>query len=143
MAAIAEIVQTTNKKVLVCAMTNAACDEITERLLNIFGETSGQIFRLYSTSYNVDKIGSSMKSVCNVFENGGQLYIPQLSILQYRVLICTLSAASYLMEERNNQPGFKANHFGYLFIDECASSTETMTLIPVTGKYILRSYREI
>lgn len=111
-------------------MSNAACDEITERLISVL--EPNEMFRLYAVSYNLDNISSTIKRVCNLSED--KLYTPDLSTLyQYRVLICTLSTAGCLTITRANSV-FRANHFQYVFIDECASSHETMTLIPIAGK---------
>lgn len=131
-AAIEQIVRTTRKKILVCAMSNAACDEITERLLN--GPTKQKIYRLYAVSFNTDNISSSIKQACNL--SGEKLYKPELSTLyQYQVLICTLSTASCMSVTNADSMVYRADHFQYVFIDECASSHETMTLIPICGRH--------
>lgn len=145
-AAIEQILRKTNKYVLVCAMTNAAADEIAERLLDIFpsNRSSTGIHRLYSVSYNLDKISKIIQPACNISKEKDvedKLAIPPIGMLyQYRVVICTLSASSCLSQKgiqlnKQDPSLFKPNHFQYVFIDECASSHEPMTLIPICGKY--------
>lgn len=85
------------------------------------------MLRMFSMSYDTAKISETIERFCNLFD--GQLKYPMLeSLYEYRVLICTLSAAGNLVRAR-----FNADHFGYVFIDECASATETMALIPIAG----------
>lgn len=127
-AAIEKVVRTTTKNILVCAQSNAACNEIAERLCKILDNT--QMLRMFSMSYNHDKISPTMESFCNLYD--GELKYPSLDFLyKYRVLICTLSTAGCLVRSRSK---FNAAHFGYVFIDECASAHETMSLIPIAGK---------
>lgn len=133
MAAIHQIVQFTQKKVLVCAMSNSACDEIAERLLDLV--VSDAIFRLYATSYAVNKISPAIKLACNMKSATGKLYKPSTaSLYNHRVVICTLSTASSLAMMSADSSTFDAEHFQYVFIDECASTPEPMALIPIAGK---------
>lgn len=114
-------------------MSNAACDELAERLLGIL--TNGEVFRLYTFSYNTDNISKIIRPACNIDENV-EVYTPSLSTLYgYRVVICTLSTAGALYGSRIDQSQHNSSHFQYVFVDECASSHETMTLIPIAGNY--------
>lgn len=127
-AAIEEIVRSTSGSVLVCANSNAACDEITQRLLSVL--KSHEIFRIYAKSYNVEK---SIKNCSNWFE--GQFRFPCLKYLySFRVVICTLLTAGNLVRARND-PNFVPGHFSTLIIDECASTNESTTLVPIAGMY--------
>lgn len=129
-AAIVKIVQTTSKNILVCAQSNAACNEITERLVKLLSNT--EMLRMFSMSYDLDEISSTIEPFCNLFDN--ELKYPALNYLyKFRVLICTLSVSGCLVRARNSIY-FDPKHFGYVFIDECASANETMTLIPIAGK---------
>lgn len=68
-------------------------------------------------------------------DNECKLYNPPLRTLYgYRVIICTLSTAGSLTKERADSSIYSPRHFQYVFIDECASSHETMTLIPIAGE---------
>lgn len=129
-AAIEKIVRTTTKNVLVCAQSNAACNEIAERLATLL--TNAEMLRLLSTSYDLDKISSTIKPFCNLFD--GELKYPALEYLyKFRVLVCTLSTSGCLVRARKSFH-FNPKHFGYVFIDECASANELMSLIPIAGR---------
>lgn len=126
-AAVEKIVRSTTKNILVCAQSNSACNEIAERLAMVL--TSTQMFRMFSASYELDKISPKIQPFCNLFD--GELKFPSLEYLyEFRVLICTLSTAGNLVRACGSIP----SHFGYVFIDECASATVTMSLIPIAGK---------
>lgn len=124
-AAIEKIVRNTDENILVCAQSNAACDELTNRLRKFLKRE--EMFRLVSASRDLDTIEMSVKMYSNLF--GGDLKIPPLEyICKYRVVICTLATANCLARAE-----FDPKHFSYVIIDECASALETMSLIPITG----------
>lgn len=114
-------------------MSNAACDEITERLLSVL--TEDQMYRFFAKSYKHEKINPRIIKVSN-FASEGIIY-PSLKFLyKFRVVICTLCSAGCLTRARINKKVWKADHFGYVIIDECASAHETMCLIPIAGKTV-------
>ncbi|XP_055301141.1 putative helicase mov-10-B.1 isoform X2 [Sitodiplosis mosellana] len=128
-AAIEQIMRTTDQKVLVCAMSNAACDEIAERLINVLAED--QMYRFYAKSYKNEKINGNVARNSNYSREG--IFYPSLKYLyKFRVFICTLASAGCLTRARIEDV-WRPNHFGYVFIDECASAHETMCLIPIAG----------
>lgn len=130
-ATIEQIVRTTKQNVLVCANSNAACDEITERLLNVLEEN--EMCRFYAKSVKHERISPRIKHVSNYGSEG--IYYPSLKYLyKFRVLICTLCSAGCLTRARIDTRVWRANHFSYVFIDECASAHETMSLIPIAGR---------
>lgn len=142
MAAIEEIVRTTSGQnaVLVCANSNAACDEITERLLHVL--SYGEMFRLYAKSYNVRKVSESIRPICNL-DKDGKFSIPSLWFLcKFRVLICTLPAAGCLTRAEDDYPRRRRRRYDYkntlqfshIIIDESASTHETETMIPIAGE---------
>ncbi|XP_037051435.1 putative helicase mov-10-B.1 [Bradysia coprophila] len=125
-AAIETIVRTTSKNILVCSQSNAACNEITERLTEVLSDT--EMLRMFSVNHDKNDISSTIEPFCNLFN--GKLNYPELSYLyKYRVLICTLSVSGCLVRAYKSDP----KHFSYVFIDECASACETMTLVPIAG----------
>lgn len=131
MAAIEQIVRTTKTNVLVCTMSNAACDEITERLIDVLQEN--ELFRFYAKSYKFERISPRIKRVSNFYNN--RICYPCLQYLyKFRVFVCTLCSAGCLTRAREDRDIWKSNHFGYVFIDEAASAHETMSLIPIAGK---------
>lgn len=132
-AAIENIVRSTTKNILVCAQSNAAANEIAERLCTTLDNK--QLLRMFSKSYDHDKIISTLEPFSNLYD--GELKYPSLDYLyEFRVLICTLSTAGCLVRARESQV-FEAAHFDYVFIDECASAHETMSLIPIAGKNVI------
>lgn len=63
----------------------------------------------------------------------GQFRIPCLKYLYaFRIVICTLLTAGCLSRARED-PEFDPSHFSHIIIDECASTNETTTLIPIAG----------
>lgn len=124
-ASILNIVETSNENILVCAQSNAACDEITVRLKEFLDESA--MFRMYSKSKGTEEITKSIIAFSNYF--GEELKYPPLKyIYKYRVVICTLATAGCLTRANCNP-----KHFKYVFIDECASAVETISLVPIVG----------
>lgn len=132
-AAIEEIVRSSSKCVLVCANSNAACDEITERLLAVLKKC--EIFRMYAQSYDKKKIDDGILPVCNLV-NDEFIFPSSVFLYKFRVLICTLTTSGCLTRARENG-SFRSNHFSHVIIDECASSHETVTMIPIAGNSYL------
>lgn len=129
-AAIEQIVRSTDKNVLVCANSNAACDEIAERLIDHL--TEDELFRFYTKKYKKRNLSSPMEPYSNWFR--GEFHQPSLEfLLEFRVIICTLCTASYLTRINVRD---HVNHFSYVIIDECASTHETMALAAIAGKTI-------
>lgn len=129
-AAIEEIVRSTTKSVLVCANSNSACDEITERLIDVLH--FGEMFRIYAKSYDVRKINGRIKPFCNWLKE--EFRYPSLEFLyQFRVLVCTLSTSGCLTRACEDV-SFDSGHFSHIIIDESASTHETVTMIPIAGK---------
>lgn len=142
-AAIEEIVRSSNKCVLVCANSNSTCDEITERLLDVLD--FGEMFRMYAKSVDPKKISDRIKPISNRSSEG--IRYPSLAFLyKFRVLICTLNVAGFIARAREytmnlrrktiicENYSFHADHFSHVFIDECASAHEPISLIPIAGK---------
>lgn len=126
-AAIEEIVRSTQNYVLVCANSNAACDEITERLLKVLN--THELFRMYAKSYDYRKVSEHFKPVSNLKKR--EFYFPSLKFLyKIRVLICTLTTAGCVLRA-NEDSYFSASHFSHIIIDEAASTHETVGLIPI------------
>lgn len=120
-------------------MSNAACDEITDRLIDVLDET--ELYRFYAKSHQHTKISSRIGRVSNFGSEG--IFYPSLEYLyQFRVFVCTLCSAGCLTRARIDEQVWKANHFSYVFIDECASAHETMCLIPIAGNFYLRKTKK-
>lgn len=118
---------------MVSAHSNAACDEITIRLLSILQD--GQLFRFYAKSFNKDTLNAKIKPICNL--DDGELKFPSLQyIYQFRVVIVTLLTAGNLVRARSD-PHFDSGHFTRIFIDEAGCIHEPASLIPIAGLYLL------
>lgn len=130
-SAIEEIVRSSEKCVLVCANSNAACDEIANRLLRVLKVI--EILRVYAKSYNISKVPIAIKECCN-FINGEFQYPSFRYIYGFRVVVITLSSSGQYMLARSD-PDFNADHFAYVFVDECASTNEITTMIPIAGMF--------
>lgn len=129
--AIEQIVRTTDKNVLVCAMSNSACDEIAERLVTVL--QNHEVFRMYAKSYRHSNVCETVKSISNWDKS--YIRLPSLQRLyKYRVICTTIAMAGSFTRACISKDVWRADHFGYVFIDECASSSETMTWIPIAGK---------
>lgn len=126
--AIEQIVRFSAKRVLVCAMSNAACDEITERLLKLLG-SDAQIYRIYARGHS-GAISSTIQKHSNRVSSDKAIVPTMESVLGAKVVVCTLFVSGYFMT-RNKKLHYDA--FGYTFIDECASAPEILTLVAFTG----------
>lgn len=127
-AAIQRIVQSTKKNVLVCANSNAACDEITVRLINIL--TTNQLLRFYAKKFDNVKLKAEIQPYSNW--NGKDFHHPVLKhLLEFRVIVCTLCTAACLTRADEKSGPIP---FSHIIIDECASTHETMALVAIAGK---------
>lgn len=136
-AAMEQIVRTTKENIIVCAMSNAACDEITERLMKVLNEQ--EMYRLYAKSTKYMLHNTEMMRISN-FDETGVFYPPLAYLYSFRVLICTLSTAGILARARADKDVWKLDHFGYVFIDEAASAPEPVTMMPILGKLFRQSF---
>lgn len=87
-----------NSRILVCATSNSACDEIAQRLLKFIPTHNNDtetynLFRLYAASINKDSPEQSILDASNFFD---KFYPPLQTIYQYRIIIGTLGVAGRL-----------------------------------------------
>lgn len=133
-AAISHIVKSTNENILVCAQTNSACDEITERLMKRIKKCD--ILRIYAKTHPVDRINENLRSVSNIYVHDSHSYfeLPSLeSIYNFRVVVCTLTTSSCLARARKEKSIWRPDHFQNVIIDECACTTEISSLVAIAG----------
>lgn len=130
-AAIAEIVRTSKNNVLVCAQSNAACDEITNRLVNVLHK--GEISRMYAKSWNINAVNSNIRPISN-FRNS-EFQFPSLNyIYRHRVVVTTLLTAGCFPRLRSsNSARYDSGHFSHIFIDEAGFVHEPISLIAIAG----------
>ena len=138
--AIAQIVNLKeNVHILVTASSNAACDDIGNRLLKHV--SMNKVLRLYSPAFDKkpEKIDKVLEQISN-FRNRRLCACKKRSCPEIepcddpsyeefytaRVIIATLVSCG-----RIYSAGIKSNHFDYIFIDEAASECEPITLIPI------------
>lgn len=88
-----------------------------------------QMFRLYTSSYNAKKMNERFKSISN-WDNDNFSMPPLADLYEFRVLICTLITAGNVARDAQSQ-NLKTDHFSHVIIDECASTHEPTTLIPI------------
>lgn len=111
-------------KVLVTVNSNSACDEIAERLMKFVG--LNKMYRFYSPSMakKMDRVNQKVKA-CSNLRYGYHIQRTVQEIMTYNVIIATLVNSGRLRP-------IGQNHYDYIFIDECASSAEPFTNIPMT-----------
>lgn len=116
-----------SERILICAASNSACDEVADRLLKII--QNDQVFRMFSSS-QTEKIGVIPRDVLAISNLcKAEHYYPTLAKLyQYKVVICTLTTAGRLSQGRINPL-----HFSHIFVDESGSATESQLLIAIAG----------
>lgn len=132
-ASIHEIVRGTSGFVLVLAHSNAACEELTIRLLDLLNP--GEIFRLYAKSYKKEALNARIKPISNLHNNDFQF--PCLKFLyQFRVVVVTLLTAGSLVRAREHDKSFKSDHFTHVIIDEAGCIHEPASMIPIAGLHL-------
>lgn len=134
-AAIEKIVKTTEQNVLVCAQTNQACDELTERLMDRIDHNI--MLRMYAKTHSTEKVTKKLQKISNIDVETNSFDFPDLtSLYGYRVIICTLCTSNCLTRARKHKL-WQCDHFNIVIIDECANTHETAALIPIAGIYYL------
>lgn len=116
-----------NSRILVCATSNAAADELASRLIQNL--SSGcwfghHVYRIYSSSYEPEiQIEQSIRACSNFHLK----YIPDLGFLsKFRIIVATLLIGGSL-----RFADLPESYFTHLFIDECGSATEISILVPI------------
>lgn len=135
-AAIAQIVRSTDGNVLVCVQTNSGCDEITERLMPHL--ENNEMLRLYAKTHSPKKVNEKLRSYSNIRKSDTHEYFdfPDLkSIYGFRVVICTLCTSSCLARARKDT-SWKADHFSFVVIDEACCTCEPLCFVGIAGEYI-------
>jgi AAA domain len=127
--------------ILLTANSNAACDDLANRLLSYI--SINKVLRIYSPSFDKkpDKIDKNLEPISNFRNrhlcNCNKRSCPEIEpcddpsyeeFYTSRVIIATLVSCGRIISA-----GIKTNHFDYIFIDEAASESEQYTLIPISG----------
>ncbi|XP_072375647.1 putative helicase mov-10-B.1 [Diabrotica undecimpunctata] len=113
-------------RILICAPSNAATNEVAVRLRKIIPKT--EIFRLLGAAYSQNKVElQGLEDIVNI--EHGEFFMPSMQdLLKYRILLTTIVTSARLVNG-----GVPPNHFSHIFIDESGYATETQTLIPIAG----------
>ena len=130
--AVAQIIKLQPKaKILVSANSNAACDEIGERLLKFAPRY--KMYRLYSPSFDHrfpdrnKRLHPLLKPLSNIKYDINK-YPSYQEFYSYNIVISTLVNCGRLVTAN-----IKSEHFDYILIDECASTIEPLSLIPIAS----------
>lgn len=122
-------------RVLVTASSNFACNELTERLLNVVPKED--ILRFFSKQAERMMSEMSFRLIeCSNLNTGTYRLPSPEELYGSRIVISTLTSAGKLVQAR-----VKPNHFTFVFIDECGSATEASALVPIAG--IITTQRSI
>lgn len=122
-----------NSHVLVCASSNSACNEITQRLMTFIPAHS--IFRMFSQSVEIDSIPNDICRISNL-DKGVHYYPSLLDLYKYKIVICTLTTTGRFV-----QANISKTHFTHILIDESGSATETQLLVAIAGLSHENQYR--
>lgn len=138
-AAALPIVRTTDKCILITAGSNAACDEISERIMKFLGaDAKKKMFRMYAKNYEKAKLKPKIEPISNW--KGNQFIIPSIEYLyQFRIVICTLLTSGCITRSRGLDKRFNSSHFKFTFIDEAASAHETELLVAIAGTKAIKN----
>lgn len=105
------------------------------KLPNVFSmssKTKNDMYRMFARSVLPDRVCPRLKSVSNL--RNGKHFNPALKILyRYRVIITTLCTSSCFARAHIDKKVYDPKHFSYVFIDECSSASEVLTLVPIAG----------
>lgn len=120
-----------DSRILVCATSNAAANEIAIRLLKCFesnGISDHKLYRLYAKC----AVRNVLNPMLQENSNYGLNKLPPLRVIQSQRIIITTLVVAGVLKLRDISP----KHFDYLIIDESGSATQSALLIPVAGKYL-------
>lgn len=132
-ASIAEIVLGTTDNVLILAHSNAACDEIMMRLLEVLEPS--YLFRLYAKSWKKESVNAKIMPNCNFYKS--EFCFPSWEYLKrFRVLITTLLTSGCLVRSRGQDPDFDSGHYSRVFLDEAGCVHEPASMVPIAGTYV-------
>lgn len=124
-----------DNRILLCAQSNTVCDELALRLLETLDHPK-DMMRVYAMNFK--RPISQLKKHSNYDDiNDTMRPLTVTDLTNIRVFICTVAASGLFFAKSKKQSRKQERHtpkFDYLLIDEAASTSESMTLIPITGK---------
>lgn len=119
-----------HSRILVCATSNAAADELALRIIHNLPNkcwTDHYLYRIYASSYKPEvPIDRKLRKSSNF----DLAYCPDWKHLsKFRIIVSTLLMGGSLRLAK-----VKPEEFTHLFIDECGSATEISSLVPIARK---------
>lgn len=108
--------RTGNSKVLICAPTNAACDNIAEKLVDYF--TTEELLRYISVERQFENMSDRVKQ----YTNKGKVFVNDFK--KYKIIICTLIKIGSFTAK------YEATN---VFIDEAGQALEPEALVAISG----------
>ncbi|KAH7729263.1 helicase mov-10-B.2-like protein, partial [Aphelenchoides avenae] len=117
-------------RILLCAPSNVAADLLAVELLRHHAIDWFRMRRLYSIYRPLSEMHPFLKDVVTVVDGSSGKsfgFEAREMLLQYRVLVCTLAASTYLVD------GGLDGSFSHIIIDEAGQATEVDCLIPIAG----------
>lgn len=116
-----------SSRILVCATSNAAADELAMRIIqNLPNDCwkSHRVYRICASSYAPEvPMDTQLRQSSNFVRKN----VPELEYLKkFRIIVATLLVAGSLRYAE-----LKEHYFTHLFIDECGSATEISTLVAI------------
>ncbi|XP_054261036.1 putative helicase MOV-10 [Macrosteles quadrilineatus] len=118
---------------LVCAPSNAACNNIASRLISVLPRTA-KILRLFSMSSDDINIPEDLINHSNYNKEKGYVTMPTIGkILENHIVIVTIVSAGRIVT------GGGGGNFQYVYIDECGQACEPEALIAIAGVLTTKS----
>lgn len=116
-------------RILVCAASNSAADDILEKLIHndTVGVKENEIFRLNATSRAYEDVQPDNIRFC-YFEGLVFKCPPLNALLRYKVIVSTYMSTSLIFAE-----GLRRGHFSHIFLDEAGQASEPEAMIPIAN----------
>ncbi|CAH9136634.1 unnamed protein product [Cuscuta epithymum] len=120
-------IRSKNARILVCAPSNSAADNILEKLLSeqAVELQNNEIFRLNAITRLVNDVSPNHLGFCLVEDETFKCPLLR-DLIRFRIIISTYTSAFNLYAE-----GIKRGHFSHIFLDEAAQASEPETMIPL------------
>nr|GMD66134.1 probable RNA helicase SDE3 [Ipomoea batatas] len=117
-----------NARILVCAPSNSAADDILEKLLNeqAVELKHDEICRLNAITRSIDDVCPDHLEFCFVEDETFKCPLMR-DLIRYRIIISTYASAYLLYAE-----GIKRGQFSHVFLDEAGQASEPETMIPLS-----------
>ncbi|XVF57304.1 hypothetical protein PTKIN_Ptkin06aG0194600 [Pterospermum kingtungense] len=118
-----------NGRILVCAASNSAADDILERLISNenMKVKETEIFRLNASSRPYEDVPSDHIRF-SYFDTSSFKCPPQEALKRYRIIISTYMSSSLLYTE-----GVNRGHFSHIFLDEAGQASEPESMVPIAN----------